>query len=161
MTCTFFGHRYVQKEIEPMLRSTLIDLIENHDCRLFYVGNHGAFDAMVTRLLRELSDRYPIRAYTALAYLPVGENGASDDLLPTILPEGIETAPLCYLLPKQMDDSAVRLCCDARHKSCRFRRCAVQGARREAGESGHQPRLIKSSLTRKTPTCRQNTTCSS
>jgi hypothetical protein len=93
MTCTFFGHRYVQKEIEPMLRSTLVDLIENHDCRLFYVGNHGGFDAMVTRVLRELSDRYPIRAYTVLAYLPVGENGASDDLLPTILPEGIETVP--------------------------------------------------------------------
>lgn len=93
MTCTFFGHRYVQKEIEPMLRSTLVDLIENHDCRLFYVGNLGGFDAMVTRVLRELSDRYPIRAYTVLAYLPVGENGASDELLPTILPEGIETVP--------------------------------------------------------------------
>lgn len=93
MTCTFFGHRYVQKEIEPMLRSTLIDLIENRGAELFYVGNQGAFDAMVTRVIRELSDRYPIRAYTVLAYLPVGENGASDELLPTILPDGIETVP--------------------------------------------------------------------
>jgi hypothetical protein len=93
MTCTFFGHRYVQKEIEPMLRSTLIDLIENHDCKLFYVGSQGGFDAMVTRVLRELSDRYLIRAYTVLAYLPAGENGASDELLPTVLPEGIETVP--------------------------------------------------------------------
>ena len=93
MTCTFFGHRYVQNEIEPMLRSTLIDLIENHDCDLFYVGNQGGFDAMVTRLLRELMGRYPICAYTVLAYLPVGGNGASEDLLPTILPEGIETVP--------------------------------------------------------------------
>ncbi len=92
MTCTFFGHRYVQKEIEPMLRSTLVDLIENHDCRLFYVGNLGGFDAMVTRVLRELSDRYPIRAYTVLAYLPVGENGASDELLPTIRPVGEKMA---------------------------------------------------------------------
>ena len=93
MTVTFFGHRYVQNEIEPMLRSTLIDLIENHDCDLFYVGNQGAFDAMVTRVLRELSDHYAICAYTVLAYLPAGENGASDEILPTILPEGIETAP--------------------------------------------------------------------
>lgn len=93
MTCTFFGHRYVQKEIEPMLRSTLVDLIENYDCHLFYVGNQGGFDAMVTRVLRELSDRYPIRAYTVLAYLPVGENGASDNLFPTLFPEGIETVP--------------------------------------------------------------------
>ena len=59
MTCTFFGHRYVQKEIEPMLRSTLIDLIDNHDCSLFFVGNQGEFDAMVTGILFELSDRYP------------------------------------------------------------------------------------------------------
>ena len=93
MTVTFFGHRYVQKEIEPMLRSTLIDLIENRGAELFYVGNQGGFDAMVTRVLRELSDRYPIRAYTVLAYLPVGEYGASDELLPTVLPEGIETIP--------------------------------------------------------------------
>ena len=92
MTVTFFGHRYVQKEIEPMLRSTLIDLIENRGAELFYVGNQGAFDTMVTRVLRELSDHYPIRAYTVLAYLPVGENIMSEDLLPTILPEGIETA---------------------------------------------------------------------
>jgi hypothetical protein len=93
MTCTFFGHRYVQKEIEPILRSTLIDLIENHGAELFYVGNQGGFDAMVTRVLRELSDRYPIRAYTVLAYLPTSESSVSENLLPTVLPEGIETVP--------------------------------------------------------------------
>ena len=76
-----------------MLRSTLVDLIESNDCRLFYVGNQGGFDAMVTRVLWELMGRYPIRAYTVLAYLPVDENGASDELLPTVLPEGIETVP--------------------------------------------------------------------
>lgn len=93
MTVTFFGHRYVQNEIEPMLRSTLIDLIENRGAELFYVGNQGGFDAMVTRVLWEFSSHYPIQAYTVLAYLPAGENGASDEILPTILPEGIETAP--------------------------------------------------------------------
>lgn len=93
MTVTFFGHRYAQKEIEPMLKSTLIDLIENRGAELFYVGNQGGFDAMVTRVLRELSDHYAICAYTVLAYLPAGGNGASEDLLPTILPEGIETVP--------------------------------------------------------------------
>ena len=93
MTVNFFGHRYVQKEIEPMLRSTLIDLIENHSAELSYVGNQGGFDAMVTRVLRELSDRYLICAYTVLAYLPVDENDASDELLQTVLPEGIETVP--------------------------------------------------------------------
>ncbi len=58
MTCTFFGHRTVPKEIEPTLRSTLLDLIENYDVKLFYVGNHGGFDAMVRRVLKELSEKY-------------------------------------------------------------------------------------------------------
>ena len=83
----------MQKEIEPILRSTLIDLIENHGAELFYVGNQGGFDAMVTRVLRELSDRYPIRAYTVLAYLPTSESSVSENLMPTVLPEGIETVP--------------------------------------------------------------------
>ena len=61
--CTFFGHKYVSQNIEPTLRSTLIDLIENHNVDLFYVGNHGGFDAMVRRVLRELSDKYPIIQY--------------------------------------------------------------------------------------------------
>ena len=93
MKVTFFGHRYVQKEIEPMLISTLIDLIENRGAELFFVGNQGGFDAMVTRVLRELSDRYPIRSYTVLAYLPTVENDAPLNLLPTITPEGIENVP--------------------------------------------------------------------
>ena len=35
MICTFFGHRFVPQKIEPTLRSTLIDLIENHGADLF------------------------------------------------------------------------------------------------------------------------------
>lgn len=47
-------------------------------------------------------------------------------------------ASLCDLLPKWMDDRTVRFRCDPRHKSYRFRRSAVQDARRKAGETGHQ-----------------------
>ena len=92
MTVTFFGHRYVQKEIEPILRSTLVYLIEDFGAELFYVGNQGGFDSMVTQVLRELSERYPIKAYTVLAYLPINGSIASD-ILPTMLPEGIENTP--------------------------------------------------------------------
>ena len=38
MVCTFFGHKDTPKEIEPTLRSTLIDLIENKNVNVFYVG---------------------------------------------------------------------------------------------------------------------------
>ena len=94
MTCTFFGHRRVPKEIEPTLRSTLIDLIENHDVKLFYVGNNGEFDEMVLRQLRDLSKTYPITYHVVLAYMPKEQREFdTTDYSETILPDEIETVP--------------------------------------------------------------------
>ena len=90
MTCTFFGHRDTPKETEPALRLTLIDLIENKNATVFYVGNHGNFDTMVRRQLEDLSKTYPIKYYVVLAYMP-GKNDEPDEH--SILPEGIETIP--------------------------------------------------------------------
>ena len=89
-TVTFFGHRDTPKEIEPALRLTLIDLIENKNATVFYVGNHGNFDDMVRRQLEDLSRTYPIKYYIVLAYMP-GEKDNPDEH--SILPEGIETVP--------------------------------------------------------------------
>lgn len=94
MTCTFFGHRNVPNETEPTLRSTLVDLIENQGADLFYVGNHGEFDAMVRRVLRELSAQYPIKYHVVLAYMPEKRDEfQTEDYSDTILPDGIETVP--------------------------------------------------------------------
>jgi len=94
MTCTFFGHRTVPKEIEPILRSTLIDLIENHDVKLFYVGNHGGFDAMVRRVLKDLAKQYDITCHVVLAYMPGKKDEFSyENYADTILPDGIESVP--------------------------------------------------------------------
>ena len=90
MTCTFFGHRDTPKETEPALQLTLIDLIENKNATVFYVGNHGNFDAMVRRQLEDLSKTYPIKYYVVLAYMP-GKNDNPDEH--SILPEGIEAVP--------------------------------------------------------------------
>ncbi len=94
LTCTFFGHKDTPKEIEPTLRSTLIDLIENKNVCNFYVGNHGSFDHMVKHILTELSEIYPISYTVVLAYLP-GKKPNPDEESPagTILPEGIEAVP--------------------------------------------------------------------
>ena len=59
MTCTFFGHRNAPYPIKPVLRETIIDLIENKGVNLFYVGNPGAFDRMTIKVLRELKEKYP------------------------------------------------------------------------------------------------------
>ena len=92
MVCTFFGHKDTPKEIEPTLRSTLIDLIENKNVTTFYVGNNGNFDTMVRRQLEYLSQTYPITYSIVLAYLPTEKN-KYDDLSNTIYPEGLETVP--------------------------------------------------------------------
>ena len=92
MTVTFFGHKDTPKEIEPTLRSTLIDLIENKNVTVFYVGNNGNFDTMVRHQLEDLSRIYPITYSVVLAYLPTEKN-KYDNLTNTIYPEGLETVP--------------------------------------------------------------------
>ena len=92
MVCTFFGHKDTPKEIEPTLRSTLINLIENKNVTVFYVGNNGNFDAIVRRQLEDLSQTYLITYSVVLAYLPT-KKSEYDDYTNTILPEGIETVP--------------------------------------------------------------------
>ena len=92
MVCTFFGHKDTPKEIEPTLRSTLIDLIENKNVTAFYVGNNGNFDTMVRRQLEDLSQTYSITYHVVLAYLPTEKN-RYDNLTNTIYPEGLETVP--------------------------------------------------------------------
>ena len=92
LTATFFGHKDTPKNIEPTLRATLVDLIENHGINMFYVGNNGSFDAMVHCQLEDLSLTYPITYNVVLAYLPT-KKSEYDDHTNSILPEGIETAP--------------------------------------------------------------------
>ena len=92
MTATFFGHKDTPKETEPTLRTTLVDLIENHGATEFYVGNNGNFDTMVRRQIEDLSQTYLITYSVVLAYIPT-KKSEYDDYTKIILPEGIETAP--------------------------------------------------------------------
>ena len=87
MVCTFFGHANAPKEIEPIIKSTLVDLIENKDVTTFYVGNHGNFDYMAVKVLQDLSEIYSINYYIVMAYMPK-KNEISNNH--TLLPEGIE-----------------------------------------------------------------------
>lgn len=98
MVCTFFGHKDTPKEIEPTLRSTLIELIENKNVSVFYVGNNGNFDTMVRCQLEDLSQTYPITYSVVLAYLPTEKN-KYDNLTNTIYPEGLETVPKRFAIP--------------------------------------------------------------
>lgn len=88
VSCTFFGNRDTPKEIEPILLSTLIDLIENKKVDLFYVGNNGNFDYMVRRNLKKLKLKYThIRYYVVLAYMPYKKLSENEDYSDSIFPE--------------------------------------------------------------------------
>ena len=93
--CTFFGHHDCPRLVKPRLQTILIDLIENSGVDTFYVGNQGAFDAIVRTVLSELKQIYPHIHYTiVLAYMPqhnstLGKVHEAN----TILPAGIENVP--------------------------------------------------------------------
>lgn len=91
MTCTFFGHKDTPQSIKPLIKSAIIDLIEQNGVNVFYVGNHGSFDSMVKSVLAELSESYPIKYYIVLAYLPV--NQVNSNYLHALFPDGIEYIP--------------------------------------------------------------------
>lgn len=91
--CTFFGHRECPSELRDKLRTTIVDLIENHGIDFFYVGNQGQFDAMARNLLQEMETMsYQIEYAIVLAYMPL-KTHKTEDFTDTMLPEGIEQIP--------------------------------------------------------------------
>ena len=98
-SCTFFGHRDTPSEIKPHLKSTLIDLIENYDVAMFYMGSEGSFDAMALSVVRELKLVYPHIDYVVvLAYLPKNPN---QDYTHTIYPEEVAKSHPRYAISKR------------------------------------------------------------
>ena len=95
MVCCFFGHRDTPQDIRPLIKETVLKLVEENDDVVFYVGNQGGFDAMAHGVLKELSETDPRIVYSVvLAYMP-GEKGEFDGDLynDTMYPEGLETVP--------------------------------------------------------------------
>ena len=95
MVCCFFGHRDTPQDVRPLIKETVLKLVEENDDVVFYVGNQGGFDAMAHGVLKELSETDPRIVYSVvLAYMP-GEKGEFDDDLydDTMYPEGLETVP--------------------------------------------------------------------
>lgn len=98
MKATFFGHSTVSPHIKPLLRKTVVDLIVNKGIKEFYVGNHGAFDGMVRKVLKELKDEYPsIKYNVVLAYLPVKKE-EYQDYSDSIYPDLLEKVPYRYAI---------------------------------------------------------------
>lgn len=96
--CTFFGHRQIHENIEPSLKAALTELIENENVCEFYVGCEGQFDRTAKSVLSALKKEYPhIKITVVLAYL----NKQYEDLTDSLFPEGLETVPLRFAIPKR------------------------------------------------------------
>ncbi len=103
MICTFFGHRDAPQDIYNKLEAVLIDLIENEQVNIFYVGSQGSFDGMAKKALTNLKAIYPhIKYAVVLAYMPE-KNSTLDykDYSDTILPEGLERVPPKFAISKR------------------------------------------------------------
>ena len=91
MICTFFGHRDTPYNIKEKLKVVLIDLIENKNVKMFYIGDNGAFDKMSRDILRELKEKYNINYYVVLAYIPSKKE--NEDYSDTIYFDELNTKP--------------------------------------------------------------------
>ena len=70
-SCTFFGHRIINKDIKDLLTRQIENLIAEYGVNVFYVGNNGQFDHLVAAVLRELKSRNLQISYSiVLAYTP-------------------------------------------------------------------------------------------
>ena len=93
MTCTFIGHRDTPSTIKPILKNTIIELIEKYSVNDFYVGNHGGFDSMVLSTLKEVLEIFPHISYTVvLAYIPQSKDIYAD-YTHTLHPDILENIP--------------------------------------------------------------------
>lgn len=93
MTCTFFGHSTAPENIESQLETAIINLIENHGVKNFYVGNNGSFDGLAARALSELSEEYGIKYTVVLEKIPGDNDTRLDKYYPnTMLAPGFEKA---------------------------------------------------------------------
>lgn len=94
MKVTFFGHRQMLENVQPLLRQTLETLITQQGADIFYVGHQGAFDSLVLRNLKALKTVYPHITYTVvLAYLPTENSEMDMKDEPTLYPDGLESVP--------------------------------------------------------------------
>ncbi|HIU35714.1 MAG TPA: hypothetical protein IAC53_03800 [Candidatus Fimenecus excrementigallinarum] len=103
MTCTFFGHRDVPPELEPVLQAALTQLTERRQVCRFLVGNQGGFDRMALRVLRRLCKTHPgLQVSVVLAYNPgrLPPRAAREDNT-WLFPEALENVPPRFAIDRR------------------------------------------------------------
>ena len=103
--CCFFGHRDAPDDVKKLIYEQVEAAIKN-GTKKFYVGNHGHFDYMAIRVLREMKIKHPDLSYAiVLAYFPKQSDEEYDLFRPeeTLFPDGLETVPLRLRIIRRND----------------------------------------------------------
>lgn len=102
MTITFFGHRDAPESVKPILKKIILNLINEHKAKMFYVGNNGAFDDMVIQALSEIKKDFPkINFFVVLAYMPKDNTHIKSYIEHTVYPEELAFVPKRYAIIKR------------------------------------------------------------
>lgn len=88
--CCFFGHRDAPETVREDLSAAIKELIAKDGVEVFYVGNHGQFDAYVRSVLRQLQVCYPRIRYAVVLTDLTSQTRKYKDYNDTMFPEGIE-----------------------------------------------------------------------
>ena len=132
--CTFFGHRDCPYSVLHSLRAAVFNLIEQQGVDCFYIGNHGNFDRLALRVLREAKTAYPqIRYAVVLAYMPRGNDPLPLPAEETLFPEGSETVPKRFAISwrnRWMIDHAEYVICYTTHSWGGAAQCVRQAERK-------------------------------
>lgn len=97
----FFGHKDAPSSIASDLEQVIEYLIDEKQADVFYVGNHGRFDALVKMQLIKMQQKYPhISAAVVYAYMPNNKEKQETEI-DTVYPEGLENAPLRFAIDKR------------------------------------------------------------
>ncbi|MBR5288381.1 MAG: hypothetical protein IKU34_07295 [Clostridia bacterium] len=69
--CAFFGHRTIPDDLEPRLRETIRQAIEDYGITEFWNGGYGGFDRLAEHVVASLKPEYPhIKNRLVCAYKP-------------------------------------------------------------------------------------------
>ncbi len=98
MNCVFFGHREAPDFLKEKLKAVIFELAGNET--RFYVGNSGAFDALVQGALAEM-EKEDSKIKYSIALSRIDELALSGKQENTIFPEGQETAVPIFAISKR------------------------------------------------------------
>ena len=99
MGVTLIGSREASQAIVKRVEETLIRLIVENGETTFYVGNHGAFDLIVTAVFKRVKAQFPhVSCYVVLSHMPTAPQ---TDELPTILPEAVVASPPKFAISRR------------------------------------------------------------